>query len=90
MSSGDLQADVDVMEAELFLRTRRLERLVELRLLRDELREDLDGALDSVRWLRSELRVVKKAQPKRRILPFVSLACGLGALVGVGVAVWTP
>lgn len=65
------------------------ERLADLRRLRDELREDLDSVNDSVRWLRSELRMLKKAQPAISASSIVYAACGLGALAGVSLAVWT-
>jgi len=65
------------------------ERLADLRRLRDELREDLDGVNESVRWLRSELRVLQRAQPAIRPSSIVYAACGLGALAGVTLAVWT-
>lgn len=62
------------------------QRVAELRRVRDELREDLEALSDSVRWLRSEQRALERA-PKSKVAVLICVACGLGALLGVGLAV---
>lgn len=89
--SGQLESEVEAVDGALFFRTE--DRLAEARRLRDELQEDLEAARDSVRWLRSELRTLERVAPKARVQPrassLVYVACGLGALAGAGVAMWT-
>ncbi|MDP1824271.1 MAG: hypothetical protein Q8L48_13540 [Archangium sp.] len=86
VTSGQPQSEVEAVEGVLFLPT--ADRLIEARRLRDELREDLDAAQDSVRWLRSELRSLERLPPRPRVQSVVYVACGLGAIVGAGIAMW--
>lgn len=86
--SLDLLSAVHAAEAELTACLARAAHLCEVRQLRDELEGDLAELNQSLQWLRAEQRALRSlptTTPFARLFP---VACGLGAMAGIVLALW--
>lgn len=86
-----LVAAVQAAESELLAaqpRRVRAERLADARRLRDELESELAEVNDAVRWLHAERRALAAHASKSLVARVLPWACGLGAAVGLVLALW--
>lgn len=86
-----LVAAVQAAESELLAsraRRARAERLADARRLRDELESELAELNDAVRWLHAERRALAAHASRFRMARVLPWACGLGAAVGLVLALW--
>lgn len=86
-----LVAAVQAAESELLAtqaRRARAEQLADARRLRDELEGELAELKDAIRWLHAERRALAAHASKSRLVRVLPWACGLGAAVGLVLALW--